>query len=70
VLLDGRRVLITGGTGSLGRKVVHRILGGSVGKPRAITVFSRDEAKQHYMRVEYHKRHALTDDIKIGRAHV
>jgi UDP-glucose 4-epimerase len=26
-------------------------------------VFSRDEAKQHYMRVEYHKRHALTDDI-------
>jgi FlaA1/EpsC-like NDP-sugar epimerase len=63
VLLDGKRILITGGTGSLGRKVVHRLLGGSLGTPLAITVFSRDEAKQHYMRVEYHNRHALTDDI-------
>jgi FlaA1/EpsC-like NDP-sugar epimerase len=63
VLLDGKRILITGGTGSLGRKVVHRLLGGSLGTPQSITVFSRDEAKQHYMRVEYHRRHALTDDI-------
>ncbi len=63
MLLDGKRILITGGTGSLGRKLVHRLLGGSLGTPQSITVFSRDEAKQHYMRVEYHKRQALTDDI-------
>lgn len=63
MLLDGKRILITGGTGSLGRRVVDRLLAGTEGRPRSITVFSRDEAKQHYMRVAYHSRHALTDDI-------
>ena len=39
-------VLITGGTGSFGRKFVERVL---QHKPRRLVVFSRDELKQHEM---------------------
>lgn len=61
--LEGKRILVTGGTGSLGQTLVRRLLTGEMGMPARITVFSRDEAKQHYMRLEYlHKRNA-TDDI-------
>jgi UDP-glucose 4-epimerase len=45
--LDGKCVVITGGTGSLGGDLVHRLLSGELGQPRRIIVFSRDEAKQH-----------------------
>lgn len=62
-LLTGKRVLITGGTGSLGKVLVRRLLGGEAGMPSKIIVFSRDEAKQHYMRVEYQNRVAATDEI-------
>src|SRR5262245_975220 len=61
--LDGKRVLVTGGTGSLGQRVVDRLLGGRHGRPSRVVVFSRDEAKQHYMRVAFHKRRAETDDV-------
>ena len=43
--VDGKRVLVTGGTGSLGRRVVRRLLEGAVGRPRHVVVLSRDEAK-------------------------
>ncbi|KIR65975.1 MULTISPECIES: SDR family NAD(P)-dependent oxidoreductase [Micromonospora] len=43
----GRRVLITGGTGSFGLTMVRRLLDRGVGEVR---VFSRDEAKQDLMR--------------------
>ena len=46
-MLTGKRVLVTGGTGSLGSKLVRRLLHGDLGRPEAIVVFSRDEAKQH-----------------------
>jgi len=61
--LEGKRILVTGGTGSLGNALVRRILSGELGKPGRLTVFSRDEAKQHYMRLEYMHRVAATDDI-------
>ena len=61
--LEGKRILVTGGTGSLGKTLVRRLLGGEMGKPAKITVFSRDEAKQHYMRLEYMHREAATDDV-------
>lgn len=54
---------MTGGTGSLGQTLVKRLLSGEMGKPARITVFSRDEAKQHYMRLEYLHRTAATDDV-------
>jgi UDP-glucose 4-epimerase len=61
--LEQKRVLITGGTGSLGKVLTRRLLGGEMGLPAKIIVFSRDEAKQHFMRVEYQQRAAATDEI-------
>lgn len=54
---------MTGGTGSLGKTLVRRILRGELGKPEKITVFSRDEAKQHFMRLEYLSPKVATDEI-------
>src|SRR5215207_5506755 len=61
--LEGKRILVTGGTGSLGKTLVRRLLKGDMGRPSKITVFSRDEAKQHYMRLEYMHRETATDDV-------
>ena len=63
MMLDGQRVLITGGTGSLGQAVTRRLLTGELGRPSRVTVFSRDEAKQHDMRLSYLHRRAATDEI-------
>jgi UDP-glucose 4-epimerase len=60
---EGKNILVTGGTGSLGQTLVKRLLSGEMGRPAKITVFSRDEAKQHYMRLEYLHRTAATDDV-------
>lgn len=49
--LKNKRVLITGGTGSLGTALVKRLL--KLGFHQSITVFSRDEDKQHEMRLSY-----------------
>jgi FlaA1/EpsC-like NDP-sugar epimerase len=62
-MLTDRRVLVTGGTGSLGKVLIRRLLTGEMGLPKKILVFSRDEAKQHAMRVEYMNRRAATDEI-------
>jgi FlaA1/EpsC-like NDP-sugar epimerase len=61
--LSGKRILVTGGTGSLGQTLVRRLLTGEMGAPEKITVFSRDEAKQHYMRLAFQHRGAATDDV-------
>jgi len=61
--LQGKRVVVTGGTGSLGKALVHRLLSGAVGLPRKLVVFSRDEAKQHDMRLHYRHTVAATDEI-------
>ena len=63
MILDGKRVLVTGGTGSLGGKVVRALLRGDMGRPAAITVFSRDEAKQNDMRLSFLNRPAATDEV-------
>lgn len=62
-LFEGKRVLVTGGTGSLGQVLVRRLLSGAEGVPASVTVFSRDEAKQHYMRLDFMKRGIATDEI-------
>ena len=61
--LDNKRVLITGGTGSLGKVLTRRILSGQMGTPQSVVVFSRDEAKQHEMRMEYLNRRSVTEDV-------
>jgi UDP-glucose 4-epimerase len=63
MILEGKRILISGGTGSLGQTVVRRLLSGEMGRPAKITVFSRDEAKQHYMRLSYLNRKEATHEI-------
>lgn len=62
-MLSGKRIVVTGGTGSLGRVLVGRLLSGELGRPAAVTVFSRDEAKQHAMRLEFQHRAVATDDV-------
>lgn len=51
--LHEKRIVVTGGTGSLGSVLVRRIMSGAYGRPASVTVFSRDEAKQHAMRIAY-----------------
>jgi len=48
--LDGASILITGGTGSFGRRFVEAVLKNH--SARKLIVFSRDELKQHEMRVQ------------------
>lgn len=48
--LSGKSVLVTGGTGSFGRYVVHRLLSEDV---KEIRIFSRDEKKQFDMRHKF-----------------
>ena len=47
---EDKTVLITGGTGSFGKKMARRLIDGGVGK---VKIFSRDEAKQHFMREDF-----------------
>ena len=50
-MLNNKRILITGGSGSLGNKLVQRIC--TDYKPKKVIVFSRDEVKQHVMEGKY-----------------
>jgi len=63
MILENKRVLITGGTGSLGKVLVWRLLSGEMGHLARLVVFSRDEAKQNEMRMAYQSRRFATDDI-------
>ena len=62
-LFDGKQVVVTGGTGSLGKVLVRRLLSGRHGTPAKVTVLSRDEAKQHDMRLHFLHRLAATDEV-------
>jgi len=50
--LGGASVLITGGTGSLGKSLVEYLLNET--KVRRIAIYSRDELKQQQMRIQFH----------------
>jgi UDP-glucose 4-epimerase len=62
-MLKDKNVLVTGGTGSLGKVLVRRLLSGEMGLPKQITVFSRDEAKQHSMRLAFQHLRTATDEV-------
>lgn len=49
--LDGASILITGGTGSLGKSLIEYLL--TQTKVRRIAIFSRDELKQHDLRNQF-----------------
>ena len=62
-MFENKTVVITGGTGSLGSTIVHRVLAGELGTPRKVIVFSRDETKQHQMRMAYLHKLVATDEV-------
>jgi len=62
-ILEGKSLLITGGTGSLGQVLLRRALSGEIGIPKKIIIFSRDEGKQHALRMQYLNRTHTTDEI-------
>ena len=68
--LSGKSVLITGGTGSFGRRLVATLL--KKNTPKRLVVFSRDELKQSEMAQEFNHpamRFFLGDVRDRGRLH-
>ena len=63
MIFKGKTILVTGGTGSMGKTFVRRVLSGRQGTPKKVIVFSRDEAKQHEMRMSYLHRTVTTDEV-------
>lgn len=61
--LKDKIIVITGGTGSLGKVLTKRLLSNENEIPKKIIIFSRDEAKQHRMRLEYQNKIKATDEI-------
>lgn len=62
MMFQDKTILVTGGTGSMGKTFVRRVLGAELGMPRKVIVMSRDEAKQHDMRLDYLHRRVSTDE--------
>ena len=52
-MFAGSSILVTGGTGSFGNAVLDRFLNSDINE---IRIFSRDEKKQHDMRVKYNSK--------------
>jgi UDP-N-acetylglucosamine 4,6-dehydratase len=52
--LDGKVILVTGGTGSFGRRFIETVL--ERARPRKLIVYSRDELKQSEMQMELAER--------------
>lgn len=52
-MFNNKTLLITGGTGSFGNAVLNRFLNSDINE---IRIFSRDEKKQHDMRVKYNSK--------------
>ena len=50
-MLDGKSILITGGTGSFGKKFTLKVL--EEHNPKKIIIYSRDEYKQYMMQKEF-----------------
>jgi UDP-glucose 4-epimerase len=63
MMFKNKTILVTGGTGSMGGTLVRRLLGAELGAPKKVIVFSRDEAKQHEMRIGYQHKRAATDEV-------
>ncbi|MDX8409016.1 MAG: polysaccharide biosynthesis protein [Mariprofundales bacterium] len=63
MIIQDKRVLVTGGTGSMGKVLVRRLLSGELGTPAKVIVLSRDESKQHDMRMAYMHKRVTTDEV-------
>ncbi len=47
--LNGKIILLTGGTGSFGKNFLYRIINSKC-KPKKLIIFSRDEQKQFFLK--------------------
>lgn len=61
-MLNGKSILVTGGTGSFGHKFVSYVL--EHYEPKKIIIYSRDEYKQFVMQNEY-KNHPQADKLRF-----
>ncbi len=61
--LDGKVILVTGGTGSFGRRFIDTVL--SRAAPRKLIVYSRDELKQHDMQIDMAERFSPEDMARM-----
>ena len=52
--LDGRSILVTGGTGSFGNRFIQTVL--ERYKPKRLAIYSRDELKQYEMQQKFDPR--------------
>jgi len=57
-MLNGKTILITGGTGSFGKSFLEMILNKYT--PSRIIIYSRDEFKQSMMKTEYEKKYDMS----------
>ncbi len=57
-MLNNKTILITGGTGSFGKKILEMILDRY--DPHRIIIYSRDEYKQSVMKAEYSKKYDMS----------
>lgn len=57
-MLNGKTILVTGGTGSFGKKFLKMVLENY--KPARIIIYSRDEYKQSVMKSEFSKKYDMS----------
>lgn len=57
--MENKRIFITGGTGFLGRNLIKRFY-----NENQITVYSRDEAKQYYLKKQYPNINCVCGDVR------
>ncbi|MBF0523090.1 MAG: UDP-N-acetylglucosamine 4,6-dehydratase (inverting) [Candidatus Omnitrophica bacterium] len=63
-MLNGKNILITGGTGSFGKKMVQIVL--TQYKPKKLVIFSRDELKQFEMAQKWNPAEYLCLEYVLG----
>ena len=56
-MFNKKNILITGGTGSFGKKFVEIVL--NKFKPSKLIIFSRDEFKQYQMQEKFDEKNTL-----------
>lgn len=57
-MLNGKTILVTGGTGSFGKKFLKMVLENY--KPARVIIYSRDEYKQSVMKSEFSKKYDMS----------
>lgn len=58
-MIKGKKIFLTGGTGFLGQNIIQKYYGNN-----DITVFSRDEAKQYFLKKKYKDVKFIIGDIR------